>query len=102
MAGKAGPRWQRPAARLNWRRSRPTKRAAGWKAHEMGDTVDVGDAVADELIFDPDVDASDITVRTVNGKVALAGSVPSYPEYLAAVADARRIAGVRNVRNDLE
>ena len=68
----------------------------------MGDTKDVGDSVADELTFDPDVDASDITVRTVNGEVALAGSVPSYPDYLAAVADAQRLAGVRNVRNDLE
>jgi osmotically-inducible protein OsmY len=68
----------------------------------MGDIEDVGDSVADELTFDPDVDASDITVRTVNGEVALAGSVPSYPQYVAAAADARRIAGVRNVRNDLE
>ena len=68
----------------------------------MGDIEDVGDAVADELTFDPDVDASGITVRIVNGEVTLAGTVPSYPQYLAATADARRIAGDRNVRNDLE
>ena len=68
----------------------------------MGDIEDVGDAVADELTFDPDVDASGITVRTVNGEVMLTGTLPSYPQYLAAVADARRIAGARNVRNDLE
>jgi len=69
----------------------------------MGDIEDVGDALADELTFDPDVDASGITVRTVNGEVMLAGTVPSYPQYLAAAAAAaRRIAGDRNVRNDLE
>ena len=45
----------------------------------MGDIEDVGDAVADELTFDPDVDASGITVRIVNGEVTLAGTVLSYP-----------------------
>ena len=65
----------------------------------MGDIEDVGNAVADELTFDPDVDASGITVRIVDGEVTLAGTVPSYPQYLA---DARRIAGDRNVRNGLE
>ena len=79
-----------------------TERSAGWKAHEMGDIEDVGDAVADELTFDPDVDASGITVRIVDGELTLAGTVPSYPQYLAATADARRIAGDRNVRNGLE
>ena len=79
-----------------------TERSAGWKAHEMGDIEDVGDAVADELTFDPDVDASGITVRIVNGEVTLAGTVPSYSQYLAAAAGARRIAGDRNVRNGLE
>jgi osmotically-inducible protein OsmY len=68
----------------------------------MGDIEDAGDALADELTFDPDVDASGIAVRTVNGEVVLAGTVPSYPQYLAATAAARRIAGVRNVRSDLE
>jgi len=68
----------------------------------MGDIEDVGDALADELTFDPDVDASGITVRTVNGEVMLAGTVPSYPQYLAATAAARRVAGASNVRNDLE
>jgi osmotically-inducible protein OsmY len=68
----------------------------------MGDIDDVGDAIADELTFDPDVDASDITVRAVNGEVVLAGTVPSYPQYLAAVATARRVAAGHGVRNDLE
>jgi osmotically-inducible protein OsmY len=68
----------------------------------MGDIEDVSDAVADELTFDPDVDPSGITVRIVDGKVTLAGTVPSYSQYLAAMAGARRIAGDRDVRNDLE
>jgi osmotically-inducible protein OsmY len=68
----------------------------------MGDIEDVSDAVADELTFDPDVDPSGITVRIVDGKVTLTGTVPSYPQYMAAAAGARRIAGDRNVRNDLE
>jgi osmotically-inducible protein OsmY len=68
----------------------------------MGDIEDAGDALADELTFDPDVDASGITVRTVNGEIILAGTVPSYPQYLAATAAAQRVGGARNVRNDLE
>jgi osmotically-inducible protein OsmY len=52
----------------------------------MGDIEDVGAAIADELTFDPDVDASGITVRIVNGEVTLAGTVPSYSHYLAATA----------------
>jgi osmotically-inducible protein OsmY len=68
----------------------------------MGDIEDAGDALADELTFDPDVDASGITVRTVNGEIVLAGTVPSYPQYATATAAAQRVAGARNVRNDLE
>jgi osmotically-inducible protein OsmY len=67
----------------------------------MGDIEDVGDEVADELSFDPDVDAADITVLTASGVVTITGTVPSYPQYLAAVADARRIAGAANVRCEL-
>lgn len=68
----------------------------------MGDIDDVSDAVADGLTFDPDVDAADITVRPAGGVVLLTGTVPSYSQYLAAVAEARRIAGDTNVRDDLE
>jgi osmotically-inducible protein OsmY len=74
------------------------------KVHEMGGADNIRDAVEDQLAFDPDVDAaeSDITVETMNGAVALAGTVPSYPQYLAAEAAARRVAGVRNLHNHLE
>jgi osmotically-inducible protein OsmY len=56
----------------------------------MGDIEDADDALADELTFDPDVDASGITVRIVNGEIVLAGTVPSYPQYLAATSATTR------------
>ena len=68
----------------------------------MTKTQDIRDAVQDELSYDPLVDPSDITVKNLNGDVALNGSVPSYPQYLEATAAARRVAGVRNVHNHLE
>ena len=67
----------------------------------MGATKDVRAAVQAELTFDPLVDAADITVRNMNGEVGLNGTVPSYPQYLAAAAAAQRVAGVKNVHNHL-
>ena len=65
---------------------------------------DIRDAVDDQLTFDPDVDAAEshITVETMNGEVTLNGTMPSYPQYLAAAAAARRVAGVTDVHNHLE
>jgi osmotically-inducible protein OsmY len=68
----------------------------------VGKTRDIRDAVAAELTFDPLVDPADITVRTLDGDVALNGTVPSYPQYLQAAAAARRVSGVQNVHNHLE
>ena len=68
----------------------------------MGQINDVRGAVEDELTFDPDVDASDITVENTDGTVPLNGTVPSYPQYVAAAAGAQRVVGVKNVRNHLE
>ena len=65
-------------------------------------TKDVRAAVEKELGFDPRVDASDIKVMTVGGNVNLAGTVPSFPQYLQASAAARRVAGVSTVDNNLE
>jgi len=55
-----------------------------------------------ELGFDPMVDAAHITVRNIGGDVTLTGTVPSYPQYVAAAAAARRVAGVTGVHNNLE
>jgi osmotically-inducible protein OsmY len=68
----------------------------------MGKTKDTREAVEAELDFDPLVDPSDITVKNINGKVALNGTVPSYPQYLEAAAAAQRVAGVIDVHNHLE
>ncbi len=68
----------------------------------MGKSKDIRAAVIDDLTFDPDVDASDITVEDRNGEVVLAGSVPSYPQYMEAAAVASRVAGVKDVHNHLE
>jgi BON domain-containing protein len=68
----------------------------------MSKTKDVREAVEAELSFDPLVDATDITVKNMNGEVALNGTVPSYPQYVEAAAAAERVAGVKKVYNHLE
>jgi len=68
----------------------------------MGSNKDVRQAVEAELTFDPLVDATNITVKNMNGDVALNGTVPSYPQYAEAAAAAQRVSGVKNVHNHLE
>jgi osmotically-inducible protein OsmY len=68
----------------------------------MSQTKDIRDAVENELGYGPLVDDSDISVKNLNGDVALNGTVPSYPQYLEAAAAARRVAGVKKVQNHLE
>ena len=68
----------------------------------MSQTKDIRDAVERELSYDPLVDDSDISVKNINGDVALNGTVPSYPQYLEAAAAARRVAGVTKLQNHLE
>jgi osmotically-inducible protein OsmY len=67
----------------------------------MGKTKDVRAAVEAELGFDPLVDSADIKVMNVMGDVTLAGTVPSYPQYVEAAAAARRVAGGCGVHNNL-
>jgi osmotically-inducible protein OsmY len=62
---------------------------------------DIREAVQRELEFDPLIDASDISVKNMNGDVALNGTVPAYPQYLQAVAAAKRVQGVTRVHNHL-
>lgn len=68
----------------------------------MADPTDIRAAVEHELTEDRLVDAAAITVRSLNGDVALNGVVQSYPQYLAAAAAARRVAGVTTVHNHLK
>ena len=57
--------------------------------------------VEDEFKYDPSVDATDIGVSVKNGIVSLTGFVASYREKLRAAADAKRIAGVMAVADDI-
>ena len=68
----------------------------------MAKPRDIRDEVEEELLDDRLVDAAAITIREINGKVALKGTVQSYPQYLEAAAAARRVAGVTKVRNHLK
>ena len=68
----------------------------------MSQTKDIRDAVERELSYDPLVDDADISVKNINGDVALNGTIPTYPQYLEAAAAARRVAGVKKLQNHLE
>jgi osmotically-inducible protein OsmY len=58
--------------------------------------------VAQQLDWDPAVDASAIGVAARDGAVTLTGYVNSYAEKLAAERAAKRVHGVRAVANDIE
>jgi osmotically-inducible protein OsmY len=68
----------------------------------MGKDTDIRKATEAELSYDPLVDAADVTVMSLDGEVALNGTVPSYPQYLEADEAAWRVAGVTAVHNHLK
>ena len=68
----------------------------------MRSDSDIRRDVEDELRWDPDIDATDIGVTVHNGVVTLAGFVHSYMQKYQAETDAKRVAGVVAVANDLE
>jgi osmotically-inducible protein OsmY len=63
---------------------------------------DIKRDVEDELRWDPDIDATDVGVSVQNGVVTLIGFVRSYAQKTQAERDAKRVAGVVGVANDLE
>jgi osmotically-inducible protein OsmY len=63
---------------------------------------DIRRDVEDELRWDPDIDATDIAVSVNKGVVTLAGFVRSYMQKYEAENDAKRVAGVVAVANDIE
>ena len=65
------------------------------------ESKDIREHVRKELEFDPLVDPSGITVKNMNGDVALNGTVPSYPQYRDAALAAKRVKGVTKVHNHL-
>jgi osmotically-inducible protein OsmY len=58
--------------------------------------------IEDELRWDPDIDPTDIAVAVKNGVVTLTGFVKNYNDKWEAERDAKRVAGVLGVANDLE
>ena len=58
--------------------------------------------VEDELRWDPDISATNIAVAVKNGVVTLTGFVRSYSQKDQAEADAKRVAGVAGVANDID
>jgi osmotically-inducible protein OsmY len=68
----------------------------------MRSDSDIKRDVEDELRWDPDLDATDIAVSVKSGVVTLSGFVRSYMEKYQAEANAKRVAGVVGVANDLE
>jgi osmotically-inducible protein OsmY len=63
---------------------------------------DIKRDVEDELRWDPGVDATDIGVAVHNGVVTLSGFVHSYGQKTQAERDAKRVAGVVGVADDIE
>jgi osmotically-inducible protein OsmY len=70
--------------------------------HEMRSDMDVKRDVEAELRASPDIDATDIAVAVKNGVVTLSGYVRSYSQKWEAERDAKRVAGVVGVANDIE
>jgi osmotically-inducible protein OsmY len=66
-------------------------------------TVDqrLKDSVSNQLIWDPEVDASLIGLSAQDGVVTLSGYVDTYAAKLAAERAARRVYGVKAVANEL-
>ena len=58
--------------------------------------------VAEALRFDPRVDDGNVAVAVSGGVVTLTGTVPSYPDLLAAQEAVKRISGVRAFAEDLK
>jgi osmotically-inducible protein OsmY len=63
---------------------------------------DIRRDVEDELRWDPDIDATDVAVSVNSGVVTLAGFVRSYMQKFLAEVDAKRVAGVVALANNLE
>jgi osmotically-inducible protein OsmY len=68
----------------------------------MRSDADIKRDVEMELRWDPDINADDIGVAVKDGVVTLTGFVRSYAQKWRAERDAKRVAGVKAVANDIE
>jgi osmotically-inducible protein OsmY len=72
------------------------------EAGSMKTDVQIQQDVIEELRWDDRVDVTDIGVEVSRGVVTLTGTVDRYAKKLAAVDAAHRVAGVRDVANEIE
>ncbi|HEV7610730.1 MAG TPA: BON domain-containing protein [Steroidobacteraceae bacterium] len=63
---------------------------------------DIKKDAEDELLWDPDIDATDVAVAVHNGVVTLTGFVRSYMQKRQAERDVKRVAGTLGVANDID
>ena len=68
----------------------------------MKSDSDIKRDVEQELKWDPDLDTTDIAINVKSGVVTLTGFVRSYSQRYGAERDAKRVAGVLAVANDIE
>src|SRR5262249_9348494 len=68
----------------------------------MRSDSDIRRDIEDDIRWDPDIAGTGIAVTVNNGVVTLAGFVRSYMQKYQADADAKRVAGVVAVANDIE
>jgi osmotically-inducible protein OsmY len=68
----------------------------------MRSDSDIKRDVEDELRWDPDIKSDDLAVAVKSSVVTLTGFVRSYGQKLQAETDAKRVAGVVGVANDIE
>jgi osmotically-inducible protein OsmY len=68
----------------------------------MRSDADIKRDVEMELRWDPDISADDIAVAVKDGVVTLTGFARSYAQKWRAERDAKRVAGVKAVANDIE
>ena len=67
----------------------------------MRDDQDIRRDVEAELVWEPDIQSTDIAVKVKDGIVTLTGFVRSYTEKYDAERVAKRVLGVKAVVNDL-
>ena len=67
----------------------------------MRDDQDIRRDVEAELVWEPDIQSTDIAVKVKDGIVTLAGFVRNYSEKYEAERVAKRVLGVKAVVNDL-
>jgi osmotically-inducible protein OsmY len=68
----------------------------------MKTDTDIKRDVEAELRWDPEIDDTDIAVKSTNGVVSLTGFVSTYAQKYHAAGTAKRVAGVTALANDIE